>query len=117
LKGQLIVDNDALIYAYGDGITFGDQTSSDDMQLILRPNFSLTCEEGTFNYKNVNASSLQMKINSTLNIGDGVILNVYEDMNLGDSSVMFGYLAQYVHHSGKSLIGSYGGSYYIEKYV
>jgi hypothetical protein len=110
LKGQLIVSGNATIYALGDGLTLGDQTSADDIQFIFNGAPTLTIQQGTFTYKNTNSQSLQMN-RSQINLMNNVLINVYENMDLNGGLIEFFPTATYAHFSDTAIQGSVIGAY------
>jgi hypothetical protein len=109
LKGKMIITGDSVIYALGNGLTLGDQTSGNDTQLIFNGASRLTFEQGSFAYKNVKSDSLQL--NSSNISFNSTRFNAYENIDLGNGSISFGVNSIYAHVAGKSITGSIFGWY------
>lgn len=110
-KGQLLIKDDSKVYALGNGLTLGDQTSANDMALIFNNRILLHIVQGTLSYKNALADSLQMNSDALLEIGSDTQLNVDEDINLGRGALIFDMNAKCTIASGKQIIGSIFGTW------
>ena len=110
-NGQLLIKDDVSIYAFGEGLTLGDQTGANDMAIIFSNRYILDLVKGTLSYKNSVADSLQMNNDSMLEICSGSQLNVYEDIYLRNGSLLFDMDAKCALAAGKQIIGSVSGSW------
>ena len=113
LNGQLLVTGNSSIYAGEKGVTIGDQTGINDMRIIFNGEPALTIEQGILNYKNINASSLQMNT-SRININSNVTINIFENMDLDDGSIYFNVGSTYAHAENKAITSTLFG-WYTEK--
>ena len=119
-KGQLRVTRDSTLSSetkliedeleavlIDEGITFGNSVSDDDFSCDVYSGATLMLSQGTLNYKNVNASSLELhNISSALHIGASSTLNLYESMDLGAGKLVLGDRAIVAFASQKTLTGS-----------
>jgi hypothetical protein len=116
-KGQLLIKDDATVYALGNGLTLGDQTSVNevtvvnDMALIFNNRFLLTIAKGTLSYKNILVGSLQMNSDAMIEMSSGTHLNVDENMHLGHGALLFDMGATCSLAAGKQIYGSVFGSF------
>ena len=121
-KGNLIVSRDSSLssetYTYYDeleeedvtvdgGITLGDGTLDNDFSCQILSGVCLSVSQGSLNYKNVSASSWCLNnIISSLFIGEDVTLNLYQNLNLGEGSIIFGDNAILGQAEGKDVTGA-----------
>ena len=100
-KGVISFSNAPTIYAYGNGLTFGDEiTSDDDMQLIFSDTSNLTIAAGTVIYKNLNFNAIQMWNSNAMLFLQGTTLQLYRNINMQTGYIYFGTslgTATYVH--------------------
>lgn len=88
--GSLQVQGNSLL-STSSFIALGDCfNGTNDFVINVQSNAQLAIESGNFNYKNVNASSWNMQNTSILYINGGASLNLYQVLNLGTGSAVFG---------------------------
>lgn len=89
------------------GITFGDSSSDLDLHCTIFSGATLFLTDGSLNYKNVLSSSLNFNnLTSSLRVGSGTRLKLYESMDLGRGSLIFEDRAVLAKASGVNVIGS-----------
>jgi len=88
-KGKLRVLRDSFIFsetqgAVDEGVTFGNDASASDLKCDIFSGVTLWLNQGSLNYRNVNASSWQVaNVTSVLRMGVGTTLNLYQSIDLG----------------------------------
>ncbi|MDR3550321.1 MAG: hypothetical protein P4L31_02825 [Candidatus Babeliales bacterium] len=104
-KGSCFVQS-GCVFASTSTITVGDCFNpSNDFAIAVVPNAQLEIFEGNFNYKNVSPSSWVMQgTTPILRTDGGAALNLYQVLNLGTGSAVFGNNATIGNQS--NLIGS-----------
>jgi acetyltransferase-like isoleucine patch superfamily enzyme len=86
-KGQLTLQQAPTIYAFGDGLTLGDETitdSSADVVMIFLDASTTTIQAGSFNYQNLNPSSLQVFLAATLSFSATSSCKAYQTIDVGN---------------------------------
>jgi len=90
-KGKLRVLRDSFLSSENDGVTLGNGNSSEDIQCDIFSGVTLWVTQGSIDYRNVLASSWNMhNLTSILYIEEDTQLNLYENLNLGEGSIVFG---------------------------
>jgi len=115
-KGKLRVLRDSFLSSeagmVGDedtdeGITFGNDSSSDDLKCDILSGVTLHVLQGSLNYKNILSSSWSMNnFTSVLYMYANTQLNVYQNFNLGSGSLLLGNNAVIGRAIGKDITGS-----------
>lgn len=101
------IDGDGGAYEIDEGITFGDGTSLNDLTLVLGAGATLSIQQGSLRYNNIDASSLQMQNTiSALYMASGTKLKLLQTMNLGSGTCILGEGATLLIAAGKTLIGA-----------
>ena len=104
---QEIIQGNGETIVTDEGITFGTSSAGADCALIILNDMTLTCPQGTVNYKNVDAASCQMgNTYSTLHMASDTRLNVYELLNVRPGKISFGNNAILAYAPGKKVRGS-----------
>ena len=116
--GNLIVKNNSSFsaeilvseespFCYCGGINIGNNIEANDLCCKICNCATLTLLSGSLNYKNILGSSWDMvSIESSLEIGSGSALRLYQGLNLGIGRVKFYNNTLLGKVSGKQLIGS-----------
>jgi len=115
-KGRLRVSRDSFLSSekllfegiyFDGGITFGDGTVENDLLCYIYAGNGLNAIQGTLKYKNVLPSSFAMGSDrSFLRIYENAQLNVYQNLDMGDSIIYFDDNVTLGISLGKKIIGS-----------
>lgn len=97
-EGIIIVD---------EGINFGNNSSAEDFKCDILNDAKLELKKGSFGYKNIKISSLDMgNAGSLLQIDGGTRLKLYQSINAGDGKINFVGACDVYRASGKNILSN-----------
>lgn len=112
IKGQWKISQSPTIYALDGGLqrgtgglTLGDGTSQDDMQLVCLDSSELSIAAGALNYRNIQTDSIQLSESASLLIASNVSLNIFENLSM-NARVIFEQDSTYAYTGTTSLLAS-----------
>jgi len=113
IKGHAIFNHNVSIFVNttagsgNPGLSFGDNTSNDDVTVDILAGAVLDLEQGVMTYRNVQSSLWNMVSNSSiLRLEAGTQLQLDQTLNVGVGLLQFSSNALLTNAAGKTIIGS-----------